>query len=208
MYVGRLNVKGPGGELVCQHCAVADRPFSRLRGLMGRRGLAPGEGLLLKPTPSIHTCFMRFPIDAVFLDADLRVLDVKPHLRPWRFAGRRHARAVLELRGGEAQRLRLRAGAVLELDRRRTAIMEADAVDIQRIDVGDDDLRLGSGRADAPAWTPVLPRMRARWARPGASGPPPSRSGARSRAPRSCASARRPRGSLPPRCWRCSASSR
>jgi uncharacterized membrane protein (UPF0127 family) len=84
---------------------------------MGRRGLAPGEGLLLKPTPSIHTCFMRFPIDAVFLDADLRVLDVKPHLRPWRFAGRRHTRAVLELAGGEAQRLRLRPGAVLELDR-------------------------------------------------------------------------------------------
>ena len=82
---------------------------------MGRRGLAPGEGLLLKPTPSIHTCFMSFPIDAVFLDADLRVLDVKPHLRPWRLAGRRHARAVLELAGGEAQRLRLRAGAVLEL---------------------------------------------------------------------------------------------
>ena len=115
MYVGRLKVKGPGGELVCQHCAVADRPFSRLRGLMGRRGLAPGEGLMLRPTPSIHTCFMRFPIDAVFLDADLRVLDVKPHLRPWRFAGRRHTRAVLELPGGEAQRLRLRAGAVLEL---------------------------------------------------------------------------------------------
>jgi uncharacterized protein len=115
VYVGRLKVKGPGGELVCQHCAVADRPFSRLRGLMGRRELAPGEGLMLRPTPSIHTWFMRFPIDAVFLDADLRVLDVKPHLRPWRFAGRRHTRAVLELPGGEAQRLRLRAGAVLEL---------------------------------------------------------------------------------------------
>jgi uncharacterized protein len=82
---------------------------------MGRRGLAPGEGLLLKPTPSIHTCFMRFPIDAVFLDAELRVLDVKPHLRPWRFAGRRRTRAVLELASGEAQRLSLRAGAVLEL---------------------------------------------------------------------------------------------
>ena len=81
---------------------------------MGRRELAPGEGLLLKPTPSIHTWFMRFPIDAVFLDADLRVLDVKPHLRPWRFAGRRHTRAVLELAGGEAHRVHLRPGAVLE----------------------------------------------------------------------------------------------
>ena len=115
MYVGQLYVKGPGAQLVCQRCAVADGPLSRLRGLMGRRGLAPGEGLLLKPTPSIHTWFMRFPIDAVFLDADLRVLDVKPHLRPWRLAGRRHTRAVLELAGGEADRLRLRRGAMLEL---------------------------------------------------------------------------------------------
>ena len=74
VYVGQLNLKGAGAEVVCQRCAVADRPFPRLRGLMGRRGLAPGEGLLLRPTPSIHTWFMRFPIDAVFLDADLRVL--------------------------------------------------------------------------------------------------------------------------------------
>jgi uncharacterized membrane protein (UPF0127 family) len=94
---------------------VADRPFSRLRGLIGRRGLVPGEGLLLKPTPSIHTWFMRFPIDAVFLDADLRVLGVSPELPPWRFAGRRRTRAVLELPGGEARRLGLEAGAVLEL---------------------------------------------------------------------------------------------
>jgi uncharacterized membrane protein (UPF0127 family) len=115
VYVGQLNIKGAGARVVCRRCAVADRPLSRLRGLMGRRALAPGEGLLLKPTPSIHTCFMRFAIDAVFLDSDLRVLAVEPELRPWRFAGRRRTRAVLELPGGEAQRLGLEPGAVLEL---------------------------------------------------------------------------------------------
>ena len=115
MYVGRLQLKGAHARVVCERCAVADRPFSRLRGLIGRRGLVPGEGLLLKPTPSIHTWFMRFPIDAVFLDADLRVLGVSPELRPWRFAGRRRTRAVLELPGGEARRLGLEPGAVLEL---------------------------------------------------------------------------------------------
>jgi uncharacterized protein len=114
VYVGQLNFKGAGARVVCHRCAVADRPLSRLRGLMGRRALAPGEGLLLKPTPSIHTCFMRFAIDAVFLDAELRVLAVAPELRPWRFAGRRRTRAVLELPEGEAQRLGLEPGAVLE----------------------------------------------------------------------------------------------
>jgi uncharacterized membrane protein (UPF0127 family) len=110
-----LSVKGAGEQVVCRRCAVADRPVSRLRGLMGRRALAPGEGLLLKPTPSIHTCFMRFEIDAVFLDSDLRVLDVKSQLGPWRLAGRRGACAVLELPGGEARRVGLEPGAVLEL---------------------------------------------------------------------------------------------
>ncbi len=114
MYVGQLNLKGARAQVVCQRCAVADRPVPRLRGLMGRRGLAPGEGLLLRPAPSIHTWFMRFPIDAVFLDADLRVLGIRPELRPWRFAGRRRTRAVLELAGGEAQRLGLEAGMAFE----------------------------------------------------------------------------------------------
>jgi uncharacterized membrane protein (UPF0127 family) len=115
VFVGQLNLKGARGKVVCPRCAFADRPLSRLRGLIGRRGLAAGEGLLLKPTPSIHTWFMRFPIDAVFLDAELQVLGVRPELRPWRFAGRRGARAVLELRGGEAQRLGLVPGVELEL---------------------------------------------------------------------------------------------
>jgi uncharacterized protein len=115
VYVRQLNVKGAHAHVVCRRCTVADRPLSRLRGLMGQRWLAPGEGLLLTPTPSIHTCFMRFAIDAVFLDAELRILGVKPELRPWRFAGRRRTRAVLELPGGEARRLGLEPGAVLEL---------------------------------------------------------------------------------------------
>jgi uncharacterized protein len=113
--VAQLNLKGPHARVVCQRCAVADRPLSRLRGLLGRRGLAPGEGLLLRPTPSIHTWFMRFAIDAVFLDAELEVLAISPELRPWRFAGRRRTRAVLELAGGEARRLGLEPGMVLEL---------------------------------------------------------------------------------------------
>lgn len=95
---------------VCEHAVVADRPLARMRGLLGRSELARGEGLLLRPAPSIHTAFMRFEIDALFLDRELRVLRVAPRLRPWRAAAKRHARSVLELPSGEAERLGVQVG--------------------------------------------------------------------------------------------------
>jgi uncharacterized membrane protein (UPF0127 family) len=92
------------GAVICEFCEIADRPLSRLRGLLGRRGLEPDSGLLLKPSNSIHTFFMRFPIDVVFLDAELRVLKVRNRMGPWRVAGAWGARCVLELSAGEAER--------------------------------------------------------------------------------------------------------
>ncbi len=103
------------GAVVCARCVFADRPLARMRGLMGRARLDRGHGLLLTPAPSIHTFFMRFAIDAVFLDADLRVLDVASGLRPWRVAWRRGARTVLELPAGEAARRGVKAGDRLEV---------------------------------------------------------------------------------------------
>ena len=62
------------GTIVCERCTVAENPLTRLRGLLGRDGLEPGEGLLLRPASAVHTYFMRFPIDVVFLDRALVVL--------------------------------------------------------------------------------------------------------------------------------------
>lgn len=109
------TVRGEDGRLVCTRCLIADGPVSRARGLLGRRELPSGEGMLLKPTFSIHTFFMRFPIDAVFLDRGGSVLDVVRGLKPWRAATRIRARAVLELAAGESERVRLRVGERLEL---------------------------------------------------------------------------------------------
>jgi uncharacterized membrane protein (UPF0127 family) len=103
---------GGDGRLVCS-ATVADNPLTRLRGLLGRASLPAGEGLLIRPAPSIHTFFMRFAIDAVFLDADFRVLAVERSLRPGRLAGRRGARAVLELGAGDAARGYVREGETL-----------------------------------------------------------------------------------------------
>src|SRR5438105_13488455 len=94
---------------------LADRPLLRMRGLIGRSGLPAGEGLLLTGEPGIHTAFMQFPIDAVFLDRNLRVLGIVERLRPWRVAARRRARAVLELSAGECARCGVQIGDRLEL---------------------------------------------------------------------------------------------
>jgi len=103
------------GEPVCEQCGVAQTPLTRLKGLLGRARLQPEEGLLIRPTSAIHTCFMRFPIDAVFLSRDLVVVDVVSELRPWRFAARRGAKAVLELASGEGRRRGLQPGDRLSL---------------------------------------------------------------------------------------------
>ena len=103
------------GAVVCERTSVADSPFTRLKGLLGRDGLEAGEGLLLRPASSVHTCFMRFPIDVVFLDRELVVLGIADGLAPWKAAGKRGAKAALELPAGEAARRGLAVGDRLTL---------------------------------------------------------------------------------------------
>ncbi len=103
------------GQVVCERCVVATSPFARMRGLLGRNDLPRGEGILLQPASSIHTAFMQFAIDAVFLDRELRVVRVAEQLPPWRAAAARGSRAVLELRAGEAARRGLEPGDLLRL---------------------------------------------------------------------------------------------
>ena len=101
-------------RVVCERCLVADRPWARMRGLLGRSELARGEGILLRPAGSVHTFFMRFPIDAVFVGRDGTVVGVERGLKPWRTARRRGAKWVLELAAGEADARALAAGARLQ----------------------------------------------------------------------------------------------
>jgi uncharacterized membrane protein (UPF0127 family) len=94
-----------GGEVVCDRCEIAATPFKRMRGLLGRSELEPGQGMLFRPAGSIHTLFMRFPIDVVFCDRELHVVGVERELRPWRMAGRRGTKVVIELAAGAAASL-------------------------------------------------------------------------------------------------------
>jgi uncharacterized membrane protein (UPF0127 family) len=90
------------GAVVCERCEIPKSAFGRMRGLLGRDGLAPGSGMLIDRAPSVHMFFMRFSIDVVFLDRDRNVVGVRHRLRPWRVAGARRAVAALELPGGRA----------------------------------------------------------------------------------------------------------
>jgi uncharacterized protein len=113
---GYWQVKRPDGTFACERCVVADTAPARMRGLLGRDGLEPGEGLLIRPTNSVHMFFMRFAIDVVFVDRELAVRKVVERLRPWRMAGCRGARAALELPAGAAARSGITVGERLSLE--------------------------------------------------------------------------------------------
>ncbi len=95
------------GLFVAERCAVSDTVLTRLVGLMGRSGMAGGEGMWIEPCNAIHTFFMKFPIDVVYMDRQGTIVDVCRAVAPWRMHWpRRHARAVLELPSGGAAALR------------------------------------------------------------------------------------------------------
>jgi len=103
-------------ELIAERIGLASGFFPRLRGLLGRKSLDEGEGLLLSPCSSIHCFGMRFPIDAIFLDKQYRVVAVHPDMKPGAMASHRQARYVLELKAGEAERHNLEVGEQLRID--------------------------------------------------------------------------------------------
>lgn len=90
----------PSGRLLGDRLERADGFLSRLRGLLGRAALGPGEGLILEGCSGIHTGFMRFPIDVGFLDASARVRRVARALPPWRVAAAPGSAHVIELAAG------------------------------------------------------------------------------------------------------------
>ena len=91
------------GGLLAYRCHLATRLLPRTVGLLRRSGLEEGEGLLLRPCSSVHTFFMRFPIDVLFLDGNGKVLKQYNPLKQWR------ASAVV---WGAKQTLELPAGVL------------------------------------------------------------------------------------------------
>ena len=76
---------------------IATSFSARSKGLLGRTGLEPGSGILIDPCPSVHTWFMRFTIDVVFLDGKNQVVGIARDLKPFRMAGAWRATKTVEL---------------------------------------------------------------------------------------------------------------
>src|SRR5205814_6530592 len=104
------------GEVVVRDVEVADTRSSRRRGLLGRDCLEASSALVISPCFAVHTAFMRFAIDVVFVDGDGRVVRIVRELPPWRMAASWRARRVIELAAGELRTRDVRVGDRLYLE--------------------------------------------------------------------------------------------
>lgn len=107
--------RADGGEKLAGPLESARTLWQRTRGLIGRDALAPGCGMVIWDCNAVHTFFMRFPIDVVFVDSSVRVLKVAGRLAPYRFAGSLRASAAIELCPGAAEAAGIREGDALEI---------------------------------------------------------------------------------------------
>lgn len=93
----------------------ADTSQTRRTGLLQRSGLAEGEGLWILPCEGIHTFFMKFPIDVLFLNKKKCVVKLVRSMGPWRIAMSLRARSVLELPAGTIEKTGTQRGDMLEV---------------------------------------------------------------------------------------------
>ena len=102
------------GTTLATRARLASSHSSRFFGLMGRKGVEDGGGLLLTKSASIHSFFMRFRFDAIFIDRDNRVVKIVPAMRQWWIAfGGRGAKDVIELAAGVAEQTGTQPGDAL-----------------------------------------------------------------------------------------------
>ena len=80
--MSRILIQDENRTVLLEKMILAETPNERMRGLLGRSSLPAETGMLIRPCRSIHMWFMRFAIDAAFLDKELRVLKISRNLRP------------------------------------------------------------------------------------------------------------------------------
>ena len=105
------------GSALGEAVDVADSSAKRRTGLLKHERLAPGEGLWIVPCESVHTFFMKFPIDLVYLDKRHKVRKVRSAVPPWRLSACLFAHSVLELPAGTAEQSGTRPGDELRVEK-------------------------------------------------------------------------------------------
>ena len=103
------------GRIVATAVRRAEGAWGNFVGLMFKKELRQGHGLLFRPARGIHTHFMRFPIDLIFLDRTNRVTKIREAMRPWRFDFTL-AEAVIEMNAGTAKAMEIQPGDQLTFE--------------------------------------------------------------------------------------------
>lgn len=103
------------GTILATRMEPAHTGATRRKGLLGRDRLMPGGGLWIAPCESVHTFFMRFAIDLVYLDRSNQIKKVRDSVGPWRMSACLSAHSVLELPAGTVRATRTEAGDSLEI---------------------------------------------------------------------------------------------
>ena len=104
------------GRIIADRVHVADKLYSRLKGLIGTRGMQSGEAMVLIPCNSVHTWFMKYPIDVIITDREGMILRIREGLTPWKFGPwASKGRMAIELPQGTINRHKIQVGERLIL---------------------------------------------------------------------------------------------
>ncbi len=114
------------GTVLATRLEAAHTGAKRRKGLLGRDGLAAGEGLWIAPCESVHTFFMRFPIDLVYLDREKRIKKARSAVGPWRLSACLSAHSILELPAGTIEKTRSERGDTLEIEEVEPSAVERE----------------------------------------------------------------------------------
>ena len=108
-------IRQSDGREIADRVLMADSMLGRMKGLLGKSHFAAGEALWIRPCNSIHMFFMKFAIDAIFLDGEEKVVALYPEIKPWRMT-RIHfgASSVLEVNSGVIGKIGLGIGDRLQ----------------------------------------------------------------------------------------------
>ena len=100
---------------IANRVRLAGNGRNRRKGLLGCNALGAGEGLWIVPCEAVHTFWMRFPIDLVYLDRKHRVVKIRTNVRPWRLSACLRAHSVIEFAAGTVSRTQTLCGDSLSL---------------------------------------------------------------------------------------------
>jgi uncharacterized membrane protein (UPF0127 family) len=114
MTYSQLTFLYEGEKKLLAKSRIAKNALERARGLLFRDMLVREEAMVISKCSAVHTCFMKYPIDIVYVDQDGVIRKIVHNLKPWRFSATLNTVAVIELLAGEAHRKHLRPGIKIE----------------------------------------------------------------------------------------------